>query len=244
MILPSRRQVVLGGLLTFLPIYPCRAQDGSHGCWIPEQETDHFVSSHNNGSDIIAGKITSQSGVDHLETALQQTLEKLTQMFGVLPSFSYYEEGSTPNAKAMSKDIVGNRNDGTVLLGINLIQNLMKLPAYPDAAIVAVCAHEYAHILSYANGMIAQLRPKGASPYRAEQFADYMSGYYAGARKLQIPDFPAVMFADSTSRYGGGDHGTGEQRACAVVEGFKCAYYRKDKPVAAAQRALDFALSR
>ena len=244
MILPSRRDVVLGGLLTFLPVDLCRGQGASGGCWIPEQDTDDFISSHNSGLDILGGKITAKSGFDHLEVALNQTLSKLSAMFGVLPSFSFYDEASDPNAKAMKRDIIANQSDGTVLLGTTLLQDLMKLPVFADAAIVAVCAHEYGHILSYANNTIAQLRPKGATVYRAEQFADFMSGYYAGVRKTDVPDFPAVMFADSTKRYGGGEHGTGEQRAEAVVEGFKRGYIAKDKPVAAAQRALDFALSR
>jgi predicted metalloprotease len=91
--------------------------------------------------------------------------------------------------------------------------------------------------------MIGQLSPASTtSPFRAEQFADYMAGYYAGRRKLDDSDFPAVIFAHTTSLYGGGDHGTADQRGNAVQEGFLCAYYRKSEAIDAAQRALSFSL--
>ena len=70
-----------------------------------------------------------------------------------------------------------------------------------------------------------------------------MAGYFAGRRKLQHHSFPAAVFATTTSMYGGPTHGTSEQRGNAVQEGFLCAYVRKAEPQAAAQRALQFALS-
>ncbi len=241
-----RREVVLGGLLTFVPYPACCASAQEHdpgGCWLGPAQTDTFTNSHSNGPGLLRETLVARSGVEHLEIALALTLQKLSTLFGVLPGFSYYREHDQPNAKATSTALVGNRPDGTVLLGTRLLGDLLALPAYGDAAIVAVCAHEFGHILSYSNGMIRQLA-EGTNPprFRAEQFADFMSGYYAGVLKRADKDYPAVIFAESTKRYGDADHGTGEQRAKAVVAGFNRAYYGEDQPAAGAAQGLAFAL--
>jgi hypothetical protein len=59
--------------------------------------------------------------------------------------------------------------------------------------------------------------------------ADFLSGYFAGLRKRERPDFPAATFA--LTQFGFGDytdniqhHGTPEERAAAVVAGYKAGY--------------------
>lgn len=241
-----RRKVLFGGLLTVLSpgLCPCAAQAQVYsGCWIPESGAQTFVSNNQSGEALLDGVLVSKSGVEGLELALVQTLDLLSTMFGVLPGFSFYQEKAKPNAKATNHDLMKNRPDGTVLFGMRLLKQLLALPNYPDAAVVAVCAHEFAHILSYSNGMYVQMAPPGAaSPFKAEQFADYMAGYFAGRRKLSDPNFPAVIFAHTTSLYGGGGHGAAQQRGDAVQAGFLAAYYRKLEPTQATQRAFAFAL--
>ena len=242
----DRREVVLGGLLTIVPMtlcsHPAHA-DNYGGCWIAASDAGAFDGNLQSGAGSGKEELVSSSGVDGLEIALVQTLGMLSTMFGILPGFSYYRETGSPNARATSQDLLKNRPDGTVLLGLKLVDELLKLPS-PDAAIVAVCAHEFAHILSYSNGMIKQLMlDASASPFRSEQFADFMAGYFAGVRKKKNPQFPAVMFAQTTGLYGGGTHGTREQRGIAVQEGFKRGFYAEDQPVAATQRAFGYAMS-
>ena len=242
------RRVVLGGLLAIIPAYACRAfsQSGGHsGCWFgpPHGKTSSFDDS--SIGDIAEGGLVFKSGVDGLESALIQTLDMLSTMFGVLPGFAYFHEKGEPNALATSYDLTKKRPDGTVLLGLKLLRELLALQESPDAAVVAVCAHEFAHVVASSSGYIdAQLKPNSeSSPFRSEQFADYMAGYFAGRRKLDRHDFPAAVFATTTGMYGGSTHGTSEQRSNAVQEGFLCAYLRQLEPQKAIQRALDFALS-
>lgn len=241
------RRVVLGGLLAIIPAYAFRGFSQSpvySGCWVGPSRGKASDYSNSGVSDITGEALVFKSGVDGLEAALIQTLDMLSNMFGVLPGFAYFREKNGPNAKAMNFDLLTGRPDGTVLLGLKLLKDLLALPEAPDAAVVAVCAHEFAHIVSYSNGYISQLTPTPqSSPFRAEQFADYMAGYFAGRRKLDRPDFPAAVFATTTGMYGGYTHGNGKQRGNAVQEGFLCAYARKLEPQAAIQRALQFALS-
>lgn len=249
----TRRQAAFGGALTLITAKmscpSALAQIGGPGCWAGSQDEVTLFSKR--GSQLAIPKIVYDAPKYDIELALLQTLNDLHQRFGVLPGFAFFEENGSPNALASSIDFLGqsdpsnSRPDGTVLLGLNLLDQLMGFDIHPDAAVVAVCAHEFGHILSFRNGMIRELKPnKDTSPFRAEQFADFISGYYAGVRKLEDPDFPAVVFTHAIETYGGGAHGTSIQRTEAVMEGFKQAYYAKLQPVAGAAKGLEYASTR
>jgi len=235
----SRRQVMCGGLLTVLQCAICGTSahaEEYEGCWVGGSA----VSDKSSSGDF--SNLKMNSGIDNFDLALVRTLDMLSDMFGVLPGFAFYEEPGAPDSRATNRDLTGKRPDGTVMIGMKLVRQLLALPEYPDAAIVAVCAHEFAHILSYSNGMIAQLSvPGNRSPIRAEQFADYMAGYFAGRRKLSQPTFPAVVFATTVQMYGTGTHGTPEQRSNAVESGFLTAWIRRLEPQAATRRAVEYA---
>lgn len=143
----------------------------------------------------------------------------------MLPGFCYYDDSDGMNAKATS-DVLLERTDGTVMMGLQMLEALLSRPERPDASILAVCAHEYGHILSYKTGLIDQLRG-GGGVFRSEQFADYIAGYYAGTRKLVHPNYPAVVFATTQQSFGGGEHGSGAQRGEAVQAGFLAGYQRR-----------------
>ncbi|RXT57166.1 hypothetical protein B6S44_01615 [Bosea sp. Tri-44] len=189
--------------------------------------------------------IEARSGNPELDRALAQTLGRLSQLFDVLPAFAYYQDGSQPNALATPEPRL-QRADGTVLFGLNMLQQLLTRPEHPDASVVAVCAHEFGHIVSYKTGLIDRLMQDN-NPFRAEQFADYMAGYYAGFKKLERNDFPAVAFATTQRSFGGvtrGTHGTSEERGSAVIEGFKSIYERKLSAPDAIDAAFQFSMSR
>jgi hypothetical protein len=186
--------------------------------------------------------IEPRSGNSSLDRALAQSLATISREFGVLPGFAYYTEQSHMNALAMSEKRLDHA-DGTVLFGLKLLRYLLGRER-PDAAIIAVCAHEFGHILSYKNGMIRQLDPSGGrQPFRAEQFADFMAGYFAGRRKLVHSDFPAAVFAVTQNSFGGGSHGTPQQRGLAVQEGFLTAYQKRLEGSLAVQAGFNFAIA-
>ena len=173
---------------------------------------------------------------------MAQALGKLSRLFGVLPGFCYYDDGTQGNALATGEQLL-DRSDGTVMFGLSFLRELLSRPQHGDASIVAVCAHEYGHIVSYKYGQYEQLRTGGT--FRVEQFADYFAGYYAGNRKLERPDFPAVVFATTQRSFGGGgDHGTGEQRGEAVQAGFLAAYQQRLTPAQARDAGLAFCMGR
>jgi hypothetical protein len=247
MIISSRREVVFNGLLTILFGSCCSTAahaQRTFGCWIPPESTQRFFGRATRGLALRNGTevLEPRSGDPSLDRALVRALARLSRLFDVLPGFSYYREFGSPNAQATDEQLL-DRTDGTVMFGLTLLQQLMQRER-PDASIVAVCAHEYGHILSYKNGMIRQLAPTRDEVFRAEQFADFMAGYYAGTRKLESPTFPAVVFATTQRFYGGGDHGSGQQRGEAVQTGFLAGYQQRMTAVQAADAALQFSLAR
>lgn len=212
------------------------------GCWLPKGSGGDILRRASPPRVFSEGDEPMEAGSGNpvLDRALARGLATISKTFDVLPGFSYYRETRGKNAKATPENLV-QRTDGTVLFGLEMLSYLLNRP-HPDAAILAVCAHEFGHILSYKNGMIDRLAIGGA--YRAEQFADYMAGYFAGTRRLLDASYPAVIFASTQNAFGGGDHGTGSQRAEAVQTGYLAAYQRKLSATDAANAGFSFSMSR
>jgi hypothetical protein len=248
----SRREVLLEGLLVLVVSdNPCHAfvnHGTADGCCVrPEAAPELFsragtVNLYQSGNE----KIEPRSGKPELDRALAQSLSRLSRTWDVLPGFGYYREPKNNNARATERTML-ERSDGTVLFGLGLLDELLKLPQHPDASIVAVCAHEFAHIVQYKSGLIAKLAPSLDQPFRAEQHADYLAGFYAGLRRLEHKDYPAVAFAMTQRRFGGatrGSHGTVEERGEAVQEGFKAAFDRRVSAHDGIVEGFNFAMSR
>ncbi len=250
----TRRETLLGGLLSVVWLGgTCNCHANVHnrrsfGCYVPRDEAPTFFAETDTAQRFQFGteEIEPRSGNRQLDYALAQTLAKLSQVFDVLPGFAYYRDHNSPNALATPEQLL-DRTDGTVLFGLQMLQQLLRRPEHPDASIVAVCAHEFGHIVGFKTGLIERLAPNRSNPFRAEQHADYLAGYFSGLRRLDRNDYPAVVFAQTQESFGGptrGSHGTGAERAEAVVEGFKAAYERRVSVSDAVQQGFQFAMAR
>lgn len=250
----TRRQILCEGALTvlFSSTMCCAAHanvglNSEFGCSLQDHEAAEFFSRTNSAQRYVIGNedIEPRSGDPLFDRALVQSLAMMTREFNVLPGFGFYDDHDGKNAKAMSRQLLG-QTDGTVLFGFRLLEDMLKIPVRPDAAILAVCAHEFGHILSYKTGQIHSLAPDRTpnSTYRAEQYADYMAGYFAGVRKRRRSNFPAVVFANTQRSFGGGAHGSGVQRGHAVLEGFKASYQRKLDFSSTIDECFSFCMSR
>jgi hypothetical protein len=250
----TRRQILLDGTLTVLigSTICCTAHayvggNSEFGCSLQDDEAEDYFSRTNSAESYAVGNedIEPRSGDPLLDRALVQSLAMMTRVFNVLPGFGFYDDYDGMNAKATSRQLLG-QTDGTVLFGFRLLEDMLKIPVHPDAAVVAVCAHEFGHILSYKTGQIRDLAPDRSpnSTYRGEQYADYMAGYFAGNRKKNRPDFPAVVFANTQRSFGGGSHGSGVQRGDAVLEGFKASYQRNLDISSAISECFSYCMSR
>jgi hypothetical protein len=171
--------------------------------------------------------ITSTGNRD-FDYAMAQMLSRVSDTFGVLPGFCFYDDYDGENAYATNA-VKMTRADGTVLYGKRYLLTCMSQQESPEAVVSATCAHEFGHIVQFKHDLQPALVRGQSNVKRAELNADFFAGYFAGTRKLQKPDYPAAVFA--TNRYARGDyttnrdhHGTPQERAAAVVRGFETAY--------------------
>jgi hypothetical protein len=171
----------------------------------------------------------SNSGDKDFDFALAQTLAKISNLFGVLPDFGYYADDERhPNAFAVKTE--KTNRDGTVLFGEHLLKNLLQSKESPDAAVAAVCAHEFGHILQFQHHLDDKVTAGQPTIKRAELQADYFAGYFAGVRKRERPTFPAAVFALTQFNFGDDDverethHGTKDERGAAISRGFEASF--------------------
>jgi hypothetical protein len=191
-------------------------------------------------------KLIMSTGNRDFDYAFAQMLSRLTDVFGVLPGFCYYDDYDGENAMATTA-IKMKRADGTGLYGKRYLATCMAALESPEAVVSAVCAHEFGHIVQYNKKLDVRLKQGQPNVKRLELHADFFAGYFAGTRKLQKPDYPAAVFA--TNRYARGDfvtdtthHGTPEERAGAVVRGFETAYSERRNFADAIQIGINYVM--
>ncbi len=250
----TRRETVLGGLLTIIwdrvdraCAEASRRGRHGHGCVLAPDEAEPFLATATGYQTIITGKETmiASTGNREFDYALAQTLSRLTDTMQVLPGFAYYDDYDGENAYATSTRRL-SRADGTVLFGKRFFLSKMERPEHPDVVIAAVCAHEFGHIVQFRRNLIDRLNAGQRTVKRSELHADYLSGYFAGMRKLQRPEFPAAVFA--TDAFSDGDydftspdhHGTPDDRAGAVVRGFEVGFRERRNLGDAIQIGLNY----
>jgi hypothetical protein len=250
----TRRETALGGLLTIVCCSigcSCRAHAASRqrtfGCLLPDDEANRLLATSTEQQMFVTGNepILASSGDREFDYALAQTLSHITDTFRVLPGFGYFDDSEAPNAYATGIARMA-RADGTVLFGQRLLKATLAKPEHPDAAVAAICAHEFGHILQTKLNLRPTILAGQTTMKRLELHADYLSGYYAGLRKLTKPDYPAAVFA--TQAYSSGDltvtnaghHGRPEERAAAIVRGFEVAYRERHNIAEAVQIGVNY----
>jgi hypothetical protein len=228
----TRRRMLTGSMATVALHPECsRSQPSFEGCRITVDQGEALLGSEQLWRSY--NSVETGSGNRDFDRALAETLQVLSDRFFVLPGFAFFNEPGSPNAFACATRKLG-RSDGDILFGRKLFREIMSHPERPEIGIVAVCAHEFGHIAQYKYDVYNRLVGLDRRVKRLELHADFLSGYFAGLRKLQRPDFPAATFA--CTQFGFGDytddidhHGTQDERGAAVVAGYRAGYDEKLK---------------
>ena len=100
-----------------------------------------------------------RSGDDIFDRMLGQALVTMARTFSVFPAFLYYDDSAGRNAFATHHCLSGYRDKtchGTIGFGAHLALSLRAQEA-GDAAILAICAHEFGHILAFRRNLKRQL---------------------------------------------------------------------------------------
>jgi hypothetical protein len=171
---------------------------------------------------------------ENYQNALITVLTELSDLFQVKVAFGFYDDDvNNPNARPLQHTTLSglsgiSPSDGAVAVGRHLVEQIRKKEQgtrYFGAALTAVCAHEFGHILQFKYILPQLMQIQDHLITRAELHADFICGYFAAFRKRQQPDYPAAMQAMTQFRYGDGayqqiDHGSPNDRGNAVYAGF------------------------
>jgi hypothetical protein len=169
----------------------------------------------------LGGQPTNYSGNTNLDQALTSEYYKLVSVCGIMPFSCYIYENGDPNAFASTQISHPSFPDGTVVLGLKMIQQeCSQSRSGTCVSMAVVMAHEFAHILDFKNRFVKQ---KGKMP---ELFADYMAGVYLHTRELTF-SFTDIKEA-AESIFSKGDysfndpqhHGTPQERMDALLAGY------------------------
>jgi hypothetical protein len=163
-----------------------------------------------------------------IDYALLDDGAELSRLFAVQPAIFYMEETDEPNACAVwliYPTLLAEEGreksccpDGTVLIGLDLIQSEWRSTGGSGLSIPAILAHEYAHIAQF----------KYNSPLKGkwvELHADYLAGWYTGhrCRFRACNPFQAMknFYYKGDYAFNDSSHGTPVERERAFRAGFE-----------------------
>jgi hypothetical protein len=153
----TRRETILGGALTlFYCGCACAQAERPHGegCTLEPEQAEAFLSTATAPQLFDHGNepLISSTGDRDFDYALAQTLSRISDVYGVLPGFSFFDDYDSPNAYATPAKRL-QRADGTVLFGKRYFMRAMEAKESPEVGVIATCAHEFGHIVQYKHGL-------------------------------------------------------------------------------------------
>ena len=151
------------------------ASEPSHGCRMAA-----------GSGKSLSRRIRSSSGREIIDAFCTSWHQTLAEEFNIKPGFCFYDDADAPNALATPDALLPDGRDGTVMLGISLLDQEIDTPqglrseegAYPK--ILIILAHEFAHIYQFKNGMAAD------GPWQMEPHADFLAGWFFARVKEKL----------------------------------------------------------
>lgn len=195
------------------------------GCWL----------SGLSGSSM-SQRILGTTGVPQLDAAFQREGLALVQTFQVAPWGYFLDDRGSPNAMASPDVSNPNGPDGTVVIGLTLLQAELARDRGVGLSVPAIMAHEFAHIVQFKRNVRLPTS-------KMELQADFLAGWYLGLRSRFIfTDVrPAFQSFFEKGDYAFNDpmhHGTPQQRLNAIASGLQASGLPFPQ---AYERSLEFA---
>jgi len=171
--------------------------------------------------DDTMGTPLASSGNLLIDQRTQQVYLYLSTKFGITASLYFLEEADGPNAFASPKRTNVLGKDGTIYLGIALLND--ECSETPDCGSIPILlAHEFGHLVAYKYKVVLDGKQN-------ELFADYLAGtlMFHYVREMGVIDLNAV----ARSFYAKGDdefheeqsHGSPTDRQECLLAGFDTA---------------------
>ncbi|API53048.1 hypothetical protein BMW22_16765 [Rhizobium leguminosarum] len=142
----------------------------------------------------------------------------------VTPAFAFYDEENAQASPDINPRVAGTW--GTVLFGRPLFRKEMEVQDKTGLTVIAIIAHEFAHIHQYALNLDKELLEGQPTVKRLELHADILAGFFLGARKREAPSLSMYSAGEVFNRIGDSKftdrnhHGTPLERVSASQFGF------------------------
>ncbi len=169
------------------------------------------------------------------DRALGRILAMLASDFSVTPGFGYYDDSDGANARANKLVRIASTRDGTIIFGLNMLQNALNQEG-GDIAVAAICAHEFAHIYQYNYGVYEKL-VTNLPLFCKELHADFCAGWFLAKLKNRRPNVRLYSAGQFFANNGNKDffdpdsHGTSRQRVRSSEQGFKYCVRKMDSRI-------------
>ena len=166
------------------------------------------------------------TGNPDLDVALGVALNEMSDIFQVSPGFIFWDDADSDNAFALPQTEMAGTS-GTVLIGRAMLRRELTRSTDGDMAILAICAHEFGHIVQYSYAAQARLLNGETTVRRVELHADFLSGFYLGRRPFDYRDGQLLGIVAAFSALGDNNltdpqhHGTPDERLGALDAGFR-----------------------
>jgi hypothetical protein len=229
-------KAVLGSIIATCACGKAHAQTSANGCFVSAASFADFENTFH---------VQETTGLSFLDANITHEANLMEEVFGVKPGLSFFVEPPTMggNAFATSDRYFSPDHDGTVLMGMRLMQSEMdSVDGNGQHRITCVLAHEYAHIYQ-----IKKSHLRAMPQTWRELHADFLAGWYLGYRSvegLQIGSKTSDALLEKGD-YAFNDpnhHGTPDQRLIMTLEGWRFA--RNDPNWRRVSRASEFGASR
>lgn len=224
----TRRRAIVGGCACCVS-GGAWAQSARRGCFARRASTPQGFRQI---SEILAGaEIDRRTGNEAWDRALEQATAGASAFFGVQPGVGIYDDAGEPNALAYDYGFIAG-TETTVAVGQALMRRALTEGADNGVSLVAILAHEFAHIFQYAHGIDERLAPNEGPVKLLELNADFYAGFYlanfsrnaGGVRLLEsgraFEQMGDIHFNEPDH------HGTPQQRLRAIEFGYRVGWER------------------
>jgi hypothetical protein len=225
-----RHLIVVASLAAFAPRLVL-ARSPVAGCCLRSPLASSGLRAGNAAAAVVSpshaqDKLITSSGDAQLDHALGRALLRLAEAFDVYPGFGFIDDSDGENAYAAREDRIAGTH-GTVYFGLTLFRRTMARFDDGGMAVLAICAHEFAHIHQFWSGYHKELTETLDGKVRlAELHADYLAGYFLARRKaeytqLNIQGAGALIESLGDTEFSSPEHhGTPAQRVHAIEAGY------------------------
>jgi len=165
------------------------------------------------------------SGDRRFDQSLGETLSHIASTLGAFPYFSFYDDRQVHEdlkGGAFASRLALKGGEGTVVYSLSLVERARRQQGADDA-MIAICAHEFGHVLGFKLGLDEALHRFSLPQSAFELHADYLAGYYV-QRYLALRQGGISGIAGVWSGLGGlrnGSHGSARHRRDSFTHGYR-----------------------